>query len=344
MDMVTKLDMIQVPIDFLLNPKLLPSTKLIWMVLHFAGGDTPERYAWLETHAGLSRKTIKKGMAELVAAGWDALYSGKRADTVGRLSPGIVQIPASLLVDRRMGLLSRILYGYLQLTPGFHYPTGQFTYSLLSNLTQHDLKTVRRAVRELLGTGWLQVTRENQLAPVYFSLRNPKVDRGQAEVDRVRRRLDKASYIGEALMREYLSLLVDSDDFEDDAAPGFLVNPLTEERMELDRFYPPRVAFEFNGPQHYGATELFSEEKATKQRVRDYMKLGICATRGISLVIIHPEDLALESMRQKIGNLLPLRDLDGHEQLIAFLKSISRRYRLAAKRKSPLASVGSDQA
>lgn len=69
-------------------------------------------------------------------------------------------------------------------------------------------------------------------------------------------------------MKEFLSLVVDSDRYEDNATPGFLVNPFTRERLELDRFYPPSVAFEFNGPQHYGATELFSEEQATMQRGR----------------------------------------------------------------------------
>lgn len=59
-------------------------------------------------------------------------------------------------------------------------------------------------------------------------------------------------------MREYLSLMIDSGEFEDNAAPGFLVNPLTDERLQFDRFYPPGVAFEFNGPQHYGATSTKS--------------------------------------------------------------------------------------
>jgi hypothetical protein len=35
-------------------------------------------------------------------------------------------------------------------------------------------------------------------------------------------------------MREYLSLLVDSTLFEDDAAPGYLINPLTDQLMEFD--------------------------------------------------------------------------------------------------------------
>lgn len=133
-------------------------------------------------------------------------------------------------------------------------------------------------------------------------------------------------------MREYLTLLIDSDQFEDNAAPGFLVNPLTNERMQFDRFYPPSVAFEFQGPQHYGATALYSEAEAAKQRGRDLMKQGICIERGIRLVLIQPQDLSLKVIQQKVGPLLPLRDLIEYQPLIAMLESIARGYRRKAKR------------
>ena len=38
--------------------------------------------------------------------------------------------------------------------------------------------------------------------------------------------------------------------------------------MELDRFYPPSVAFEFNGPQHYGATGRLGHRPVPKHRLR----------------------------------------------------------------------------
>ncbi len=133
-------------------------------------------------------------------------------------------------------------------------------------------------------------------------------------------------------MREYLSLLINSDEFEDDAAPGWLVNPRTLERLQLDRFYPPRVAFEYNGPQHYRATGKFSADEVVGQRERDLIKLGLCVTRGITLVTIHPEDLTLRGMKQAVGSLLPLRDLTGSDLLIDYLETESRRYRRIASR------------
>jgi len=132
-------------------------------------------------------------------------------------------------------------------------------------------------------------------------------------------------------MREYLSLIVDSDEFQDDATPGFLVNPLTGEKIQFDRFYPPDVAFEFNGPQHYSPTELYLDEEAFKnQRARDLIKIGLCTERNIKLEIIRAPDLALHRMKEIAGRHFPLRNLEGHEPLIRYLETQSRKYRYRA--------------
>jgi hypothetical protein len=124
-------------------------------------------------------------------------------------------------------------------------------------------------------------------------------------------------------------------DFEDNATPGFLINPLTGEEMQLDRFYPPGVALEYNGPQHYGPTDLYpSDPEARKQRSRDLMKKALCAERGITLVVVHPEDLSLQRLRQMTDGLLPHRSLDGHEPLVAYLESVSLRYRRKTRAKT----------
>jgi len=141
-------------------------------------------------------------------------------------------------------------------------------------------------------------------------------------------RLAKAPYYGEGLMREWLTLLIPLDHFEDDASPGFLINPYTGEEMQFDRLYPPDVAFEFNGPQHYGPTALYpSEEQARRQMGRDLIKRGICTNRGIQLVTVHAEDLSLEGMLRLIPNCLPRRNLDGMDLVIEHLESLSQKYR-----------------
>ncbi|HLN60795.1 MAG TPA: ArsR family transcriptional regulator [Symbiobacteriaceae bacterium] len=224
-------------------------------------------------------------------------------------------IPAGILSDNRLRPQAKLLYGLLERR------ASPFTYKTLSEAVNLSLVTVRQTVRELAETGWLAVKQAHQLAPITFSLLNP----GQAEVAEADRRLQDADYKGEALMKEYLSLLIDSDRFEDNARPGFLINPLTGEPMELDRYYPEGAGFEHNGRQHYETTSLQpSENRLRMQRARDLMKEALCARNGIKLVVIHQADLTLESMQQKVGALLPLRDLRGHEALIAYLEQVSQ--------------------
>lgn len=75
-----------------------------------------------------------------------------------------------------------------------------------------------------------------------------------------------------------------------------------------------------------------NEAESWKQQGRDFIKMGICAARSISLLVLHPEDLTLALIRQKVAGLLPLRNLDGHEPLIAYLEAVSRAYRRKARK------------
>jgi len=314
----------QVPVSLLLSPDLPASAKVCWMVSRLRPASDRAGTARLCATSGLSRPTVLKGIAQLVACGWDPTRAGDPGATV--------PVPAALMMNRRLGVHARVLYGLLLLTPGFRHPCGQFTYAELAGLAQASPNTVARAVGELARAEWVKVERANRLARIHFELSFPGLARGMIALAGAQKRLDRAKYFGEGLMREYLSLLIDSEDYEDDAAPGFLVNPRTDECLQLDRFYPPDAAFEFNGPQHNRATDRFSAIDAVGQRERDYIKLGICVTRGITLVIIHPEDLTLKGMRQKAGNLLPPRDLTGYDLLIDYLESESRDYRRLVSR------------
>jgi len=46
--------------------------------------------------------------------------------------------------------------------------------------------------------------------------------------------------------------------------------------------------------------------------------------------VVQPDDLGLEGMRKKVGELLPLRRLQGHDRLIAYLDATSQGYRIFA--------------
>ena len=131
------------------------------------------------------------------------------------------------------------------------------------------------------------MAQKHRRARIWFRLLNAD----HAYKEEVRAKLDRVEYAGEALMRSFLSLIVDTKECEDGARPEFLVNPASGERMEFDRYYPlHRVAFEFNGKQHYVATGPYTKQQVTAQRKR-YRWLQICKEKGIRLVVVHANDL-----------------------------------------------------
>jgi hypothetical protein len=315
---------VHTPARLLLSSTLPASARLLWMVARLRPASAKEGTAWLSANSGLSRTNVLAGLALLAAQGWEPPPPTAGGDTV--------LIPGAVLTNRGLSVQARVLYGLLLLTPGYHHPGGRFSYAELASLAHASRNTVAKTLAELVRAEWIKVERAHRLAPVHFELTFPGREREETALAAAQRRLSKKEIpYGEALMREFLSLLLQSDEFEDNANPGFLLNPRTQELLQFDRYYPPSVAFEFNGPQHYRATDRFSSDQVAAQRERDYIKMGICMERGITLVIVHPEDLTLAGMRQKVtgvhAGLMPVRDLTGYEQLIEYLESESRDYR-----------------
>jgi len=306
--------LVKVPVSLLLCPDLSAPAKLLWMVSQLHTGAEKAGTSWLAATSGLSHPTVRTAAAPLALRGWDG---------------ATVPVPAALLTHRRLGVQARIMYGLLLLTPGFSHPHGHFAYEELACLANASRNTVAQAVDELARAEWVKTERANRRTRIDFMLTFKGLAQGLAALDAAQDRLAKAEHYGEGLMREYLSLLSDSDDYEDNATPGWLVNPRTGEHLELDRYYPPRVALEYNGPQHYHKTRKFTAAQAAGQRERDYIKLGMCVERQITLVIVRPEDLTLPGMQRKVSGLLPLRDLTGCDLLIDYLELESSEYRLS---------------
>lgn len=300
---------VQVPVSLLLDPEWTASAKVLWMGLRLAPSAGP---AQLEALTGLPRRTIRRGLGR------------------GRRTPGgvKVKIPGALLAERSVGAQAKVLYGLLQSTA--RWQSGAFTFPSLVQLTQLSPNTLKRAIKELADSGWVELNQASRLKPIHFKLGSPEQRRSQREAIVAARRLKRAEYRGEALMQEYLSLLIELDDFADNVRPGFLVNPQSGERMELDRFYPPRLAFEYNGTQHYEPTEAIPLAAVEAQQSRDLVKAGLCLYRGIQLVIIHAEDLTLQGMIDRLPLGVPRRSLAGHEPLIEVLEDASIRYQALA--------------
>lgn len=294
----------QAPLRFLLAPGFTPSAKVLWLALQ-AQAHLPT-LTQLASTTGLTIPTIRKNLALLQDLGHYAAQPSDRTTA----------IPPRLLAEPRVRPQAKLLYGILQTLP-----TTEFTYATLGPQANLSAKTTKQLVHELTQTGWITTTQRNQMAPIAFTLCNPEIDRSANEVAQAERRLIRTNYAGEAIMHLYLSLLIDSDEFEENARPGWLINPLTNETMELDRYYAPIIAFEYNGPQHYRTTKQYpSAEDLAMQRARDLMKEGHCARRGVRFVVVTRRDLTLETMKRKVGTLLPLRDLRGHEALLNLLE------------------------
>lgn len=301
----------QVPISLLLDPELSPSVKVLWIGSRLnANLGSVARQA----QTGLSEHTVRQGVRLLASS--KPVYGGPR-----------VKIPGALLAEKTVGPQAKVLYGILQSLPGFKGYEGNFTYAALSSLTQLCRNTIKRALTDLTEAGWVQLQQLNQHSPVQYALGRPEWRRSYDEVQLAKRRLERLQFTGEAIMKEYLTLLIDSNQFTENARPGFLINPLTGELLELDRFYQhAAVGYEFHGTQHDRPTERFTQAQVETQRVRDLIKAGLCLYNGIQLVIVRAEDLSLRGMVKKIGQMMPLRDLTGHEALIEMLERESITY------------------
>lgn len=319
-------DDVQVSAATLTSSTQTASEKLVWMALLMDAHLPPQcllSSARLAASTNLSRPTVRKALTQL--ADWYTSPASTGRITFIHPAGCRVAIPKKLIKSEEVGPQAKVMYGVLQTTHGYRNRKGHCKYASLSKTTGLDIKTVRRAVRELVQTGWLSIEQANKFAPIYFWLSDPIMTKTLA----AQKRLAHAEFYGEALMKEYLSLIVDSEHYLNNADPGFLINSSTNALMELDRYYfVHSVAFEFNGAQHYGPTSFCSAKESAKQQDRDRKKAALCQTNGITLVVIHAEDLSLQTMRQKVGTLLPLNnDLRQWEPLINVLESASRTYR-----------------
>lgn len=307
---------VKVPRHILLHDQLTPAAKVLWAGLQLR----PKNQEHLAQLCGLSQASIKPGQTQLER--FSLLNPGPfpRADWAF--------LPVDLLRNKAVHPQAKITYAAIQLLPTSVDGVAEATTEQLTQLTGRHPATVRRALRSLVDAGWLQVRRSGRTNVLQILVLNPQLEAQKSMIAQINRRLERAPYLGEAIMREWLTLTVDRDNFEDDASPGFLVNPYTGEELKIDRLYPPDVGFEFNGPQHYGPTDLYpNEEQARRQMGRDLIKQAICTQRGILLVTIHAEDLSLEGMLKRLPDRLPLRSLDHKELVIAHLQSVSRAYR-----------------
>ena len=166
---------------------------------------------------------------------------------------------------------------------------------------------MRRAVYALEQAGWLGIAQKNKHAPIRFSFPDPVQARQNAEVRRAKQYLKHNGLVGESLTRLWLDTLVVPSHYMDNCYPEFLINPTTNELLQADRYYVDyNVIVEFNGPQHDGATELFSHDEAQAQMERDRIKRQICARHKVPFIEVRPEDLTFDQLHELVDGVMPL--------------------------------------
>ena len=105
---------------------------------------------------------------------------------------------------------------------------------------------------------------------------------------------------GETKCREFLEYLFGKK--FDNVRPAFMVNPITNQCLELDCYNEElRLAVEYNGIQHYKFVSFFhrNNDHFMTQKYRDDMKRRICKEQNINLIEV-PYTIKLEDIEDFI--------------------------------------------
>ncbi|MEX0974371.1 MAG: hypothetical protein WD024_03335 [Bacillota bacterium] len=241
-------------------------------------------------------------------------------------------IPIELLLDKSLPVAARFIYAVISVVPSTSVRELCKVIGLHRDAIRQHCETLRKA-------GWIGMEGDRHGYVVY-----PKLP---AEVQRrmahdLGERLKIVGFLGEAIMRAWLDLLLADDDFLDNFRPDFLRNPRTGEPLEYDRYHPKiRAAFEFNGSQHSRTTKKYSNpDKLDDQKTKDLVKRAISAEQGIRLVVVEAKDLTLQGMLAKLQGL-PLRRFDPTGPYVRNLEKLSKRYIAKAEAEAEAEAVES---
>lgn len=326
---------VAVPVELISDTSLSPHTRQLYMSLASRCRDRrPVRLSFpaLAAASGIrAARTLRAGVRELADRGWLAVQRGMPMGYIVRTATQkrCIDVPAYLIHHPALSPLAKCLYALLLC----NIPAGDTTVAI----SQADLaavaglrseSAVHRHIVQLRQAGWLQ-TRYGRRQPIRYQPLDPHRAARDDVSARIRARLfRRETFKGEALMKEMLSVLVDDTRFEDNARPGFLINPLTDERLEFDRWYfEAGTAFEFNGPQHERPTGIAPDIEAVRQQqARDLIKAALAAQRGITLITVLAHDLSFERLARLIGDRLPLREPEPADPVVQLLARESRSY------------------
>lgn len=234
-----------------------------------------------------------------------------------------MSIPADLPCDTRVEPLAKYLYLLIELKR----PNSVSELTRLSGLSR---RAVRRHCEALAAAGWVTMVSKPGETKVLATM--PPATQ-EALALRLKEDRWAATHAGEFLMKAWLDLIVDSDNYVDNCRPAFLAHPVTGQLLEYDRYYREGVAFEYNGRQHYEVTAQYPNEADLQSlQVRDHIKAALSQKNNIILVQVTEADLSLAGMRTKIPGILPSKEVDEDGPYVRMLARLSEEYASSCRR------------
>ncbi|MEZ4658357.1 MAG: hypothetical protein R2911_12355 [Caldilineaceae bacterium] len=105
-------------------------------------------------------------------------------------------------------------------------------------------------------------------------------------------------YLAISAWREVLAQTLGDSPAQDNVSPPWLVNPATQRRLKLDRYYPDvGLAIRFVGLTAKGQKRQ-SDWEALETEQRDQTRAELCRMNGVQLAIIDPVEEPLKQMDQ----------------------------------------------
>ena len=233
-------------------------------------------------------------------------------------------IPKMLLEDRLIPSTAKLLYVIIQI---FH-PTSMTNLARISGLSR---PLISHHCSTLAQHGWIIKIKEGSKIAPFPVIPHPIQEQ---MVKDLYAGYSASPHKGEYLTKVWLSHLILTEDYVDNARPPFLQNPITGELMELDRFMPSlNAGVEHHGPQHFAPTNAFSDTtQFNERRARDLMKRSLCEENNIRLIVITTEDLSLDGILRKLPKDFPIRRVDADGPYIKALENLSAEYRAGLTR------------
>lgn len=107
---------------------------------------------------------------------------------------------------------------------------------------------------------------------------------------------------GELLLREIMDLIILDTNVRYNCRDLGIINNTTGEQLEIDIYYPDlKLAFEFQGEQHYYSTEFANSKEVIGIQIRDRIKKKRCLELGIMLIPINASQLKPKRLRYRLN-------------------------------------------